>query len=174
MTDDLNRRLRSLYSRGVVRQADMQAGLASLQAEYLKDEVRRTEVPQLYGFASMPLAGAEIHSIFFNGQRDMPVAFAVDDRRYRGKLQLQAGETALYGKNVGDTLGHHIISTASPKAGTFLAFCSRFEFQLGDTKVVLDKDDGVTVTAAHEIKLVAGGHTLEINDSGVHVDGHLV
>jgi phage gp45-like len=143
MSEDLNRRLQSLYSRGVVTQVGMVAGLAALQAEYLKGEVRRTEVPQLYGFGSMPLAGAEIHSIFFNGQRDAPVAFAVDDRRYRGKLPLQAGQTAFYGASVADALGHHIITTDNPKPGTIKIFCSRIEIRVGTHHLIIDKDTGV-------------------------------
>lgn len=58
----------------------------------VKDDVERV---QQYGFTSHPLAGAQVLFAAIAGNRDHPVAFAVDDPRYR-LTGLQPGEVALY------------------------------------------------------------------------------
>src|SRR5437868_46528 len=137
MSADLNRRLASLFGRGVLRHADLKAGLSMPQAEFFKDETRRGELPQGFGFASVPLAGSEVFAVFANGERDAGVALAADDRRYRGKLTfLKEGETAFYGQNVGDPKGHQAVMTNSPKPGTLKVKCARMEFRVGDYYVL--------------------------------------
>ena len=56
---DLDRRLASMFSRGVVRQSDVRLGLEMPQAEFYKGEMRRGEMPQGFGFASRPLPGSD-------------------------------------------------------------------------------------------------------------------
>jgi phage gp45-like len=114
---DLNRRLNSLFSRGVLRHADIQLGLMTGQAEFLAGEVRRVEVPQGYGFASQPFAGSELFAAFAGGERSAGVALAFDDRRRRPTDVLE-GEVMIYGKGVRDEIGHAIRFTDDPKPNT--------------------------------------------------------
>jgi phage gp45-like len=140
MTADLNRRLASMFARGVVRHADIMAGLAVPQAEFLKDDLRRIELPQNFGFASSLLPGSEIFAIFRNGEEDAGIGVAHDDRRYR-PLDLNPGETALYGKDVRNKPNRHwVLTTDQPKPGTIKVKASRLEFRAGQFYVLLDSD----------------------------------
>jgi phage gp45-like len=139
---DLNRKLASLFARGVLKHADVQAGLASGQAEFLTGEVRRVEVPQGYGFASQPEPGAELFAVFANGERSAGVALAFDDRRRR-PLDLQDGETMFYGKGARDAIGHWIRTTKTPKPNTIVMKARRFELRAGDKYLIIDADDGL-------------------------------
>ncbi len=166
MSTDLDRRLRSLFARGVVRHADVKAGLAMPQAEFLKGELRRVELPQGYGFASVLLPGSEIFAVFANGERDAGVGLSSDDRRYRGKLDfLESGDTALYGQNVGDANGHQAHMTNSPKAGTLKIKCARIELRAADNYVLIDSDPSIgmqkgTYSSSAELPLNPGGAPL--------------
>jgi phage gp45-like len=136
-------RLRLLFARGVLRHDDVVAGLASAQAEFLKGEVRRVELPQGYGLASRPESGAEVFAAFANGERSAGVALAFDDRRVRPE-DLKAGEVALYGKHARDPKGHWIKFTDDPKPRTVKARARRFELRAGDHFLIIDEDDGVS------------------------------
>lgn len=71
---------------------------AALKGE-TKDKVERV---QEYGFTSHPHPGAQVVFVCVAGNRDHPVAVAVDDARYRLK-GLTAGEVAIY-TDEGDTI----------------------------------------------------------------------
>jgi phage gp45-like len=141
--NEINRRLALLFSRGVLKHADVQAGLASGQAEFLASEVRRVEVPQGYGFASQPEPGAELFAVFANGERSAGAALAFDDRRRR-PLDLKAGETMLYGKHAREDIGHWIRFTDEPKPGTVKMKARRFEMRAGGHYLIVDADNGVS------------------------------
>lgn len=144
---DLDRRLRSLFARGVVRHSDVQAGLARSQAEFLKGETRRVETPQGYGFASVPLAGSEVFAVFANGERDAGVALAFDDRRYRPK-DLASGEVSLYGLHARDEIGHWIKFTDQPKPNTIVVRARRLELRVGEKYLILDSVYGLVASEA--------------------------
>jgi len=75
-----------------------------LQMTALKGEVKdQVERIQEYGFTSVPLPGAQIIFLSLAGNRDHPIAIAVDDPRYR-LHNLAPGEVALYTDE-----GDHII-----------------------------------------------------------------
>lgn len=140
---ELERRLLSLFARGVVRQADVAAGLASAQAEFLAGETRRVELPQGYGLASRPLPGAEVFAVFANGERSAGVALAFDDRRYRPTVPMP-GEVMVYGQHARDEIGHWIKFTDDPKPNTVKMKARRFELRAGDHFFILDADDGIS------------------------------
>lgn len=144
---DINARLARLFSRGVLRHADVQDGLLNGQAEFLAREVRRVEVPQGYGLASQPMPGAELFAIFGNGERSAGVALAFDDRRRR-PLDVGEGEVMVYGKGARDTIGHWIRFTDQPKANTIVMKARRFELRANDKYLIIDADDGLHASEA--------------------------
>jgi phage gp45-like len=141
MSGDLERRLLSLFARGVLRHADVKNGLLQGQAEFLKGETRRVEVPQGFGFASQPKSGAELFAVFAGGTRDSGVALAFDDRRYRPD-DLKPGEVMLYGIGAKEVPYHWIKFTDDPKPGTIKIRAKRIELRAGDYYRVLDADTG--------------------------------
>jgi phage baseplate assembly protein V len=143
MTDDLPNRLRLMFSRGVVRHADVQAGLMATQAEFFKGEVRRTELPQGYGLATRPKSGSEVFAIFANGERSAGVALAHDDRRFR-PTDLEPGEVVLYGEHARDAIGHWLKLTDDPKPNTVRVKARRIELRAGDHYFIVDADDGIS------------------------------
>lgn len=164
MSADLNRRLASLFGRGVLRHADVTAGLAMTQAEFWKGETRRVELPQGYGFAAALMPGAEIFGGFANGDRDAGVGLANDDRRYR-LLDLKAGEVAIYGKAGRTAPFQWVKMTADPKDGTIKVKAARIELRAGENYVLIDSDPSIgmqkgTFTPTAELPLNPGGTPL--------------
>jgi len=88
--------LKSILARGtvVLAAADrlMQTLQVRLTAGELKDNVEHFEP---YGFTSHPKAGAEVLTMFLNGDRSHAVVVVAADRRYRIK-ELKPGEVAIY------------------------------------------------------------------------------
>lgn len=88
--------LKSVMARGTVVLAAagrmMQTLQVKLTAGELKDGVEHFEP---YGFTSNPLAGAEVLTLFLNGDRSHGVVVVAADRRYRIK-ELKSGEVAIY------------------------------------------------------------------------------
>lgn len=82
--------------RGVVKQVQDNPGtLQSLQAALGFDEVRDGLIRvQEYGLTSKPLPGAQMVTLFLDGNHDNGVVIAVDDQRFR--LVLEDGEVSLY------------------------------------------------------------------------------
>lgn len=140
---DVDLRLRLLFARGVVRHADVQAGLMAAQAEFLKGEVRRVELPQGYGLASRPKAGSEVFAAFANGERSAGVALAHDDRRYR-PTGIEPGEVVVYGEHARDEIGHWLKFTDQPKPNTVRVKARRIELRAGDHFFIVDADDGIS------------------------------
>ena len=134
-------RLRLLFARGVVRHADVVKGLAAAQAEFLKGETRRVEMPQGYGFAAALKPGAEVFAAFATGERSAGIAIANDDRRYRPD-DLKAGEVILYGQAAKELPYQWIRCTDDPKPGTIKIRARRIEMRAGDYYSVLDADTG--------------------------------
>jgi len=91
----LQRGMRQIVNRAVLQSINDAGGLQELQVQALADEVLdRVERFQEYGLTSVPLAGAEGLVLSVCGSRSNAVIIAVDDRRYR--IKLEAGEVALY------------------------------------------------------------------------------
>ena len=88
--------LKSVMARGTVVLAAagkmMQTLQVKLTAGELKDGVEHFEP---YGFTSNPLAGAEVLTLFLNGDRSHGVVVVAADRRYRLQ-ELESGEVAIY------------------------------------------------------------------------------
>lgn len=96
LTNPIRRRVLLMIGRAVVRLVDDAGGLQRVQVTALAGETRDAiERVQNYGVSSRPLAGAEAVIVCVGGNRDHPVAIAVDDRRHR-KAGLQPGEVAIY------------------------------------------------------------------------------
>ena len=92
----LKRRVLLMVARGVLDLLDEQNGKLLAQVKLLDQQVRaRLEVLQHYGFASRPLAGAELAVMFVGGNRHHGLVIASDDKRYRLR-GMAGGEVALY------------------------------------------------------------------------------
>jgi len=117
--DAIDQRLANMYARGVLRHGDVKAGLARGQAELLKGEVRRLEMPTGFGLATSVPPGADVFAIFAGGNRDHGVIVAHDHRGHRPG-NLAAGETALYSAVAGMTVHLKSDGTLLLKAPTKL------------------------------------------------------
>ena len=140
---DLDLRLRLLFARGVVRHADVAAGLASVQAEFLKGEHRRVELPQGYGLATKLKAGAEVFAAFANGERSAGVGLGHDDRRFRPE-GIKEGEVVVYGEHARDEIGHSIWFTDEPKPNTVRLRGRRIEIRAGHHFIIVDSEEGIS------------------------------
>lgn len=77
-------RAANAVARGVVQLVDDSKKLQLVQLGVLEGEdVPDGEHHQSYGFASVPLVGAEHVTIFPNGDRGHPLVIAISDRRHR-------------------------------------------------------------------------------------------
>lgn len=77
-------RLANTVARAVVQLVDDSTKLQLLQLGVLAEEtVDGAEHHQPYGFASVPLEGAEAVVLFPNGDRSHPLVVSVSDRRHR-------------------------------------------------------------------------------------------
>lgn len=92
----LRDRIYLLIGRAVLTAVTDSTKRQRVQFSALKGEVKDSvERIQEYGFTCFPLPGAQVLFASISGNRDHPVAFAVDDPRYRLK-DLQPGEVAVY------------------------------------------------------------------------------
>lgn len=92
----LRERIFLLIGRAVLAAVEDSGKRQRVQFSALKGEVKDSvERIQEYGFTSVPLPGAQVLFASISGNRDHPVAFAVDDPRYRLN-NLQPGEVAIY------------------------------------------------------------------------------
>lgn len=96
------RRMRLLFSRGVLKMVDDGQTLQSVQVTLLGESPAWAERFQQYGMTSVPHGGAEAVVAAVGGARAHLVAIAVDDRRYR-MTSLKTGEVAIY-----DDLGQSV------------------------------------------------------------------
>lgn len=105
--EKLQRGIRLMIGRAVIAAIDDDTGLQRLQLKALADEVMDLrERFQEYGFTSRPHPGAEAVFVSLGGNRTNTVVIAVDDRRYRLKLD-NAGDVAMYSSG-----GNHLIMRA--------------------------------------------------------------
>ncbi|PZW46847.1 phage baseplate assembly protein V [Humitalea rosea] len=97
----LQRRIMLAVSRGVLRAVADAEGIQQLQVTMLAGETRdAVERMQPYGLSAVPLPGAQCVVICVGGNRDHPIAIAVDDPRFR-PTDLQPGEVRLYNDQAG-------------------------------------------------------------------------
>ncbi len=111
-------RIGLMIGRAVLAALDDDGGRQYIQVTILSGEVRdRVERVQEYGFTSSPLPGAQAVILTVGGNRDHPVAIAVDDPRHR-LHGLQPGEVAVYNhldESIVIKLGGEIRITAHDK-----------------------------------------------------------
>jgi phage baseplate assembly protein V len=101
MVAPIQRQVRLVVTRAVVRAITDAAATQRLQVGLLSDELRDdVEHFQEYGFVSVPLAGAEGLFLTVCGNRDHGVVIAVGDKRYRPQT-LSPGDVAMYSKTAG-------------------------------------------------------------------------
>ena len=94
----LKKRVSVMVSKALVSAVTDTGGLQLVQISVLKDELEdNVERLQNYGFTSSPKTGSEAIVLFIGGNTDHGVVIAVDDSRYR--LKLQDGEVAVYDHN---------------------------------------------------------------------------
>lgn len=92
----LLRRLQNLVVRGTVGLANAASKMQGLQVKLLEDDIPGTlEHFEPYGFTSRPRAGAEVVTLFLDGDRSHGVVIVCADRRYR-VTGLQEGEVAIH------------------------------------------------------------------------------
>lgn len=92
----LKHRINLMIGRAVLTALDDGAGRQYMQMTALKGEEKDgVERVQEYGFTSAPLPGAQVVFVCVGGNRDHPVAIAIDDPRHR-KINLKPGEAAMY------------------------------------------------------------------------------
>jgi hypothetical protein len=143
MSDVLNR----LLARGVITRTSWEAGMALVQARFGDTEIRTVELPQPYGFGSLPMPGAaEVFAGFAKGDRSAGVALAYDDRENR-PVFITSGEVLAYGPNWQDAFKHWIHFTNQPKPGTIKVKAARVEFRYGDYYSLWDSDPAIGVKA---------------------------
>jgi len=92
----LSRRIRQLFTRGLIHIVDTQTLLQTMQVELLSDEILDgVEHLENYGFTSCPKPGAEVVAASVGGHRSHTVIISAFDRRFRLK-GLAEGEVAIY------------------------------------------------------------------------------
>lgn len=139
----VQRKLRMMVTRGVVKLVDASTLLQELQVaavgEELLDNIEHWEP---YGYTSRPQPGAEALLLSLGGDRGHTVAVSVADRRFRLK-GLAAGEVALF-TDEGDVIhfkrGNHIyidaMNQVTVKAGTKVVIDAPLAEFTGDVTIV--------------------------------------
>lgn len=104
MIQELKNKILNMIARAVLTQITVEEdGTITTKMDILDGETREdVEAFQQYGFASVPLEGAEGITVFLGGDRDNGVTIATEDGRYRLK-KMEGGEVALY-TDEGDVL----------------------------------------------------------------------
>lgn len=96
MAAPLARRLQNLVVRGTVALANAASKMQGLQVALLKDDVPLTlEHFEPYGFTSKPKPGAEVVTLFLDGDRSHGIVIVCADRRFR-LTGLEDGEVAIH------------------------------------------------------------------------------
>ncbi|TKA91935.1 phage baseplate assembly protein V [Guyparkeria sp. SB14A] len=168
----LRRRLRVLFTRGVVRLIDPGTLMQSLQVEGLAGELMSgVEHFEAYGLTAHPHPGAEALLAALGGDRSHTVAVTVADRRYR-LTNLAPGEVALYDDRgnkvhlmrdkVKVTAVDHLEATAPTTLITSEVTID------GNLKVKGDITDryATTGTTLNHVREVYNGHDHDENDGG--------
>lgn len=136
----VNRRVRGLVSRAVVRVVNDALGQQGVQVSLGVGEVRSdVEHHQPYGFSAHPHPDAEGIFLSVGGSRNAGVVLAVGDRRYRLR-SLEQGEVAIY-----DDLGTRVHLR---RGGVLTLSAERIELGEGATKRVAREGDAVSASTA--------------------------
>lgn len=154
----IGRAIAMMAARSVVKLVDDTKARQTLQTEILEGELRDgVERVQNYGFTSHPFADADAIILSLSGTREKAVAIAVDDRRYR--LKLQEGEVALY-----DDLGNAVklLRDRVHVVGTQEVRVEAPTVKVVSTTVTIDADT-LTVTADTTFNgtVTANGHRID-------------
>lgn len=175
------RRLRLLISRAVVARTDSAKGLQIFQLDLLRDETKRVEHIEPYGFTARPLKGAEAIAAAVGGARGHLVALVATDRRYR-KRNLAEGEVALY-TDEGDELVFNrgrivrlnagsAVEVTAPKvtitASTSITLDTPDVFATGNIKAQGQVSDGTG--SMQGMRDTYNGHDHDENDNGGPTD----
>jgi phage gp45-like len=137
--------------RAVLRAVDDAGDLQRLQLSLLSEETRdEVERLQSYGFTAVPIPGAEAIVVSVGGNRDNPVAIAVDDRRFR-PTGLLPGEVCVYSRRSDQRI--------TLKAdGTILVQAPKLRIEAPEVEI----DGAVSVTG----DVTAGGVSLRTHRHG--------
>jgi phage baseplate assembly protein V len=163
--DQIMRRLDMMTARGVLRAVIDDGGIQLLQAGVLHGEtIDGIERFQSYGVSSVPPPGGDVAVIFLQGNRDQPVAVAVNDRASRPK-GLKGGEVVLYNDKQ---------CTVLLDADGKIAVTAEEDISVKGKNVTVEATETVTVTAAQAV-LVESGTRIDLNaPDGVFANGRLV
>lgn len=168
----LKGRVMLLVARGILRGVNDGAGRQFIQSSMLAGETRdKVERVQQYGFTSHPLGGAAVIVLCQSGNRDHPLAIAVDDPRVR-KHGLQPGEVAIY-NDKGDYILMRQDRTIEINCEQLLIKASEKvrvetpEFEVTGTIMDRCDSDGMTMNGMRD---VYNTHVHPENDSGGPTD----
>jgi phage baseplate assembly protein V len=104
----LQRKIFLLLGRALLTAVNNAEGTQKIQIKVLSNEtITDVERFQEYGLETYPFAGAEVMTLFLNGNRDHGIAICVHDRRYRPK-DLVEGEACMYTDEDQETDGHRV------------------------------------------------------------------
>jgi len=97
VTDWLTNKVVNMIARAVIDSINVEEDgtITAKQSVLADDDDEDIEVMQQYGYASVPLKGAESTVVYLGGDRDSGVIIATEDARYRIK-NMKGGEVALY------------------------------------------------------------------------------
>jgi phage gp45-like len=100
----IQRRMMLAIGRAMLRGVSDAGGVQTLQVSLLAGETRdAVERVQQFGLSSVPMPGADVVVVSVGGNRDHPVAIAVDDQRFR-PTGLAGGEVCLYSRRPGQRI----------------------------------------------------------------------
>ncbi len=96
MIRPIRMRVDNMVARGVVKLVNSAVKMQTIQVGIQESETKdKVEHFQPYGHHSVPLKGAEAIIVFVGGDRNLPVAVVVDDRRSRPTSWVE-GESGTY------------------------------------------------------------------------------
>lgn len=162
---DLRSRVYLMFGRGVMSSINDGGKRQRIQMTALKGEVRdQVERIQQYGFSSVPLPGAQVLFAAICGNRDHPIALAVDDPRYR-LSGLQDGEVAIYNHQ-----GTKIVLKLDGEIEIMAATKVRIDTpRLEVTGDIIDRCDD-SGQSMHDMREIYNIHHHPENDSGGPTD----
>ncbi len=140
----LRRRILLMVGRAVLTAVDDAGGLQRVAVTALKDETHdAVERFQNYGFTSHPLAGADVLLVAVAGNRDHPIAAAIDDRRRRPHNS-RPGDVALYHESDDPeadaaSARHRLTLTLEGGKRTLRIRCEKLVIEAGGSSLVLDE-----------------------------------
>ena len=124
----LRHRVATMVSKALVAAVRDTTNMQLVQISVMKDElIDNVERVQNYGFTSHPKVGGEAVVLFIGGYRDHGVIIAIDDSRYR--LKLQDGEVAMY-----DHQGSSIVM----KSNGDIEATSKGQYKVNGTNLTVD------------------------------------